>query len=65
MEFDCASCETSHKSLVVNPVGPHPPSHHPEGKMPPPEGVNLGDFEVDDSDIGRDGRVAPRHRLEP
>ena len=33
--------------------------------MPPPEGVNLGDFEVDDSNTGRDGHVAPHHRLEP
>jgi hypothetical protein len=33
--------------------------------MPPPKGVNLGDFKADDSDIGRDGHVAPHHRLEP
>jgi hypothetical protein len=29
--------------------------------MPPLEGVNPGDFEVDDSNIGRDGRVALYH----
>jgi hypothetical protein len=33
--------------------------------MPPLEGVYLGDFEADDSNIGRDGHVAPYHRLEP
>ena len=38
MEFGYASRETSHKSLVVNPVGPQLPSQRPEGKMPPPKG---------------------------
>ena len=33
--------------------------------MPHPKGVNLRDFEVDDSDRERDGHVAPHHRLEP
>jgi hypothetical protein len=33
--------------------------------MPPLEGVHLGDFEGDDSNIGRDGHVASHHRLEP
>jgi hypothetical protein len=31
----------------------------------PPKGVNPGDFEAEDSNIGRDSRVAPHHRLEP
>jgi hypothetical protein len=31
----------------------------------PLEGVNPGDFEADDSNTGRDGRVALYHRLEP
>jgi hypothetical protein len=31
----------------------------------PLEGVNPGDFEADNSDIGRDGPVAPHHQLEP
>ena len=31
--------------------------------MPPPEGVNLGDFEVNDSNTG-DGREVLHHRLE-
>jgi hypothetical protein len=29
--------------------------------MPPPEGVNLGDFEVDDLNTQRDGRAALYH----
>jgi hypothetical protein len=33
--------------------------------MPPPEGVNPGDFEADNSDTGRDGPVALHHQLEP
>jgi hypothetical protein len=33
--------------------------------MPSPKRVNPADFEADDSNIGRDGRVAPHHRLEP
>ena len=57
--------ETSHKSSAVNPVGPQPPLQRSEGKMPPPEGVNPGDFEADDSNTERDGCVAPHHRLEP
>ena len=32
--------------------------------MPPLEGVNPNDFEADDSNIERDGRVALHHRLE-
>jgi hypothetical protein len=32
--------------------------------MPPSEGVNPGDFEIDDLNMGRDGHVAPYHRLE-
>ena len=31
----------------------------------PPMGVNPGDFEVDELNTGRDGHVAPHHRLEP
>jgi hypothetical protein len=33
--------------------------------MPPPEGVNPGDFEADHSNTERDGSVALHHRLEP
>jgi hypothetical protein len=33
--------------------------------MPTLEGVNPGDFEVDDSNIERDSHVALHHRLEP
>jgi len=33
--------------------------------MPPLEGVNLGDFEVDDLNTERYGRVAPHHQLQP
>jgi len=57
--------ETSHKTSVVNPIGPQSPPSRLEGKIPPPEGVNPGGFEANDSNIGRDGRVAPHHRLEP
>ena len=32
--------------------------------MLPLEEVNPEDFEVDDSNIGRDGHVAPHHQLE-
>ena len=35
------------------------------GQDAPLEGVNLGDFEVDDSNIEKDGRMVPHHRLEP
>ena len=56
--------ETSHKSSAVNPVGPQPPPQQPEGKMPPLEGINPGDFEANDSDTESDGHVAPHHRLE-
>jgi hypothetical protein len=59
----CASRETSHKSLAINPVGPQSPLQWPKGKMPPPEGANLGDFEEDDSNTGRGGHVALHHRL--
>ena len=45
----------------VNPIGPRPPPQWPEGKMPLLEGVNVGDFEVDDSNIWRDGHVAPHN----
>ena len=57
--------ETSHKSSAVNPIGPQPPPQRLEGKMPHPEEVNLGDFEADDSNTERDGRVATHHQLEP
>jgi hypothetical protein len=56
---------TSHKSSVVNPVGLQPPPQGLEGKMPPLEGVNPRDFEADDSNTGRDGHMAPHHRLDP
>jgi hypothetical protein len=64
VEFGCASCEMSHKSSTVNPIGLQLPSQRLEGKVPPPEGVNLGDFEADDSNTGKDGHVASHHRLE-
>jgi hypothetical protein len=62
MEFSYASRETSHKSSAVNPIN----SAATRGQdASPPEAVNLGDFEADDSNIGRDGRVALHHQLEP
>jgi hypothetical protein len=57
--------ETSHKSSADKPVGPRPAPQRSEGKMPTLEGVNPGDFEVDDSNIERDSHVALHHRLEP
>jgi hypothetical protein len=57
--------ETFHKLSAIKPVGARPPPQRLEGKMPPPEGVNPGDFKVDDLDTERDGHVALHHRLEP
>jgi hypothetical protein len=56
--------ETSHKSSAVNPIGLQPPPQWLEGKMPPLKGVNLGDFEADDLNIGGDGREVSHHRIE-
>ena len=53
--------ETSHKSLTVKPIGPRPLSQRLEGKMPPSEEGNLGDFEANDSNKGRDGQEVPHH----
>lgn len=55
MEFGYASRETSHKSSAVKPVGPRPLPQRLEGKMPTPEGVNLGDSKANDSNTGEDG----------
>ena len=55
-------CPINHRSSILLV-----PNHLRSGQRArclPLEGVNLGDFEVDDSNIGRDGHVAPHHRFE-
>ena len=64
------SSKVSHVRHPINhrPSIPLVPNHlhnaH-RARCLPSEGFNLGDFEADDSNIGRDGLVAPHHRLEP
>jgi hypothetical protein len=55
-------CPINHRSSI--PLVPNYLRSSLRARCLPPEGVNLRDFEANNSDIGRDGCVALHHRLE-